>query len=161
MVSWPLYDMRRYDEALGQLDEVIELAPDFLLAHYNRGLIFIEMRDAEGVFDAADRVESIAGVESTEALLLRASGHAIAGEDRQAREIITRIETGGGMFLASWIARIHLLLGDEDAALSRLERGLEERSVDLVSITEPQFDSIRQHPRFRAISEQMDLPLTQ
>ena len=160
MVSWPLYDMRRYDEALAQLNEVIELAPEFMLAQYNRGLVFIEMRDAEGVFDAAERVSALAGPQSFEARLLRASGHAVAGEEVQAREIIAGVEADGGVFLAAWISSIYLMLGDEEAALSRLELGLEQRAVDLVGITEPKFDSVREHPRFRAVSEGLGLPLT-
>ena len=160
MVSWPLYDMRRFDEALAQLNEVLALEPNFMLAQYNRGLVYIEMRDASGVFEAADRVAEIASPQAFEARLLRASGHAISGEEQQAREIIAGVEADGGVFLAAWISSIYLLLGDEEAALSRLERGLEERAVDLVGITEPRFDSIREHPRFRAVSEGLGLPLT-
>lgn len=160
MVGWPLYDMRRFDEALAQIDEVLYAEPDFMLAHYNRGIIYVELRNPEGVFEAADRVAAIAGTQSFEARLLRASGHAIEGDARQAREIIDGVEADGGTFLAAWIAAIYLMLGDENAALTRLERGLAERAVDLVSITEPRFDSVRNHPRFRAVSEGIGLPLT-
>ena len=160
MVSWPLYDMRRYDEALAQLNEVLALEPNFMLAQYNRGLVYIEMRDAPGVFDAADRVAAIAGPQSFEVRLLNASAYAISGDEQEARDLIAGVEADGGVFLAAWISSIYLLLGDEEAALSRLERGLEERAVDLMGITEPKFDSIRDHPRFRAVSEGLGLPLT-
>ena len=160
MVGWPLYDMRRFDEALAQIEEVLYAEPNFMLAHYNRGLIHIELRNAEGVFAAADQVAAIAGAESVEARLLRASGHAIEGNAQRAREIVAGVESDGGAFLAAWISSIYLILGDENAALARLERGLAERAVDLVSITEPKFDSVRQHARFRAVSEGMGLPLT-
>ncbi len=160
MVSWPLYDMRRYQEALEQLDEVLAVEPAYMLAHYNRGLVFIEQRDAERVFSVADRVAEIGGEQSLEARLLRASGHAIDGEYALASEIIDAVERDGGAFMATWIASIYLIMGEQDAALARLERGVAERAVDMPAITEPRFDAVRQHPRFRAVSRQMGLPDT-
>ena len=158
MVSWPLYDMQRFDEALAQLDDVLDIAPEFTLAHYNRGLVYIELRDIGGVFAAADQVAANAGPESFEARLLRASGEAIEGNGAEARRLVASLEADGATFMAAWIARIYLLLGDENAAFERLERGLAERAVDMPALAEPQFNSIRQRPRFKAIVQQLGLP---
>lgn len=157
MVSWPLYDLRRFDEALAQLDDVLDMDPEFMLAHYNRGTTFIELRDAEAVFATADRVAQIGGENALEARLLRASAHAISGDTEAARSILNGVEREAGAFMAAWIASVHLLMGDENAALSRLERGLAERSVDMPGIQETRFDAIRDHPRFQAVLRAMKL----
>jgi hypothetical protein len=53
---------------------------------------------------------------------------------------------------------VHLIVGDEDLALDWLERGLEQREPDLPNITsEPFFDALREHPRFKTIRAGMGL----
>ncbi len=157
MVGWPLYDQGRYRDALTHWDDVIDMDPGFMLAHYNRGLAYIQMRDADAVFTAARSVAAIAGEQALEVRLLHASGHAIRGETEAAMEIIAGIERDSGAFMAAWIASIYLLMGEENLALARLERGVDERAVDMPTIAEPKFDSVRQHPRFLAVSRRMGI----
>lgn len=157
MVGWPLYDMRRYDEALVQWDDVLALDPDFMLAHYNRGVVYIELRDPEKVHEQADRIEELAGAEQLEARLLRASAHAIAGEHALAKSLLLGIERDAGKYMAAWIASIYLMMDETESALARLERGLDERAPDMFTICEPKFDSVREHPRFLTIQQRMGL----
>lgn len=157
MVGWPLYDMHSYDEALAQWQDVLEMDANFMLAHYNEGLAYIQLHKPDDVFRAAEHVARIAGPDSLESRLLFASAHAISGNRDTSLDILRRLERDGGNHLAAWIARIHLLLGDIESALARLEKGVTERSVDMVTIFEPPFDEIRQHPRFQAVREQMGL----
>lgn len=72
-------------------------------------------------------------------------------------EIVAGIERDSGAFMAAWIASIYLLMGEENLALARLERGVDERAVDMPTIAEPKFDSVRQHPRFLAVSRRMGI----
>ncbi len=157
MVGWPLYDQGRYRDALTHWDDVIDMDPGFMLAHYNRGLAYIQMRDADAVFTAARSVAAIAGEQALEVRLLHASGHAIRGETEAAMKIVAGIERDSGAFMAAWIASIYLLMGEENLALARLERGVDERAVDMPTIAEPKFDSVRQHPRFLAVSRRMGI----
>lgn len=158
MVGWPLYNQGRYELALRQWDDVIEMNPGFMLAHYNRGLAFIQLRQPADVLAAADRVAELAGDDAMESRLLRASAYAISSEVERAQALIDSVEQQGGRFAAAWIASIYLMLGREDQALTRLERGLADRSPDMLTITEPKFDSVRDHPRFRAVSRAIGLP---
>ncbi len=157
MVGWPLYDMRRYEEALVQWNDVLALDPEFMLAYYNRGVAFIELRDAEKVLEQARRIEKITSDRQLEARLLRASALAIAGESTQAKALLLEIERDAGKYMAAWIASIYLMMEEEGAALDRLERGLEERAPDMFTICEPKFDPIRNHPRFLEIQKKMGL----
>jgi TolB-like protein/DNA-binding winged helix-turn-helix (wHTH) protein/Tfp pilus assembly protein PilF len=158
MVGWPLYNQGEYEQALAQWDDVIDMDDGFMLAHYNQGLAYMMMQRPDDVFAAARRVEQLAGQDALEARLLNASGHAIAGDNDKATEILDSVERDAGQFMAAWIASIHLMMGNEEVALARLEQGAEQRAVDMIAITEPQFNAIRHHPRFRAVSQKMGLP---
>ncbi len=151
MVGWPLHGMRRYEEAIAQWDTVIELDPDFMLAHYNRGATYIVLDDVDEVFASADAIASINGEEAFEARILRASAYAMSGEDDKARELLSAIENEHGTMMAAWIASVNLLLGDEETALTWLERGAADGSPDMGTIGEERFDSVRDHPRFKAL----------
>ena len=158
MVGWPLYNQREYEQALAQVGDVIDMDDEFMLAHYNKGLIYIQLQRPDDVFAAARRVAELTGQQGLEARLLNASGHALAGNDEEAAEILGGVERDAGQFMAAWIARVHLMMGNEEVALARLEQGAEQRSVDMIGITEPQFDSIRHHPRFREVARKVGLP---
>ena len=157
MVGWPLYNMRRYEEAQAQWNDVLAMDSEFLLAHYNRGVAFIEARDAEKVFEQADRIEELSSDQQLEVRLLRASAHAIAGEHAHAKTLLVEIEKDAGQVMAAWIASIYLMMDEEDEALSRLELGLQERAPDMFTICEPKFDAVREHPRFLEIQRKMGL----
>jgi hypothetical protein len=58
------------------------------------------------------------------------------------------------------IAEIELALGDREAALSSLERAVEERSSNLISIRAlPLLYPLRDEPRWRAVLARVGLPL--
>lgn len=160
MVGWPLYNQHRYEEALVQFADVIDMDPNFMLAHYNQGLTYIAMRQPDQIFAAAERVANLAGPEALEARLLNASAHAISGDNEKALAGLAGVERDAGAFMAAWIASVHLMLGDEDQALTRLEKGLSDRSPDLINVGDPTWDSVRQHPRFQAVTRELGLPDT-
>ena len=50
-------------------------------------------------------------------------------------------------------------LGDQDAALTWLERAADERNLGFyLPSVDPHFDAIRSHPRFRAVLQRANLP---
>ena len=158
MVGWPLYDQRRYDEALAQFDGVLAMNPDYMLANYNKALVYILLEMPEEVLVSAGNVAKSSGEDAHEVRLLMASAHALEGKNESALEILAEVERDSGKFSASWVARVHLLLGNEEEALSRLEKGFEMRSPGLIATSEPQFDVVRDHPRFQALRRKMGLP---
>ena len=51
-----------------------------------------------------------------------------------------------------------VILGEEDEALDQLEELFEGPVIGLEVIGMPMFDPIRDHPRFQAIIERLNLP---
>jgi serine/threonine-protein kinase len=159
MVSWPLFNQHRYEEALAQLDEVLQMDPEFGLALYNNGLIYTMMGMPEKVLTSARLAAKQLGEDAAIIRLLTASGHAIGGNEEKTLEILVEVERDFGKASPGWIAAVYLMLGQEEAALTWLEKGYEVRSPDLPNATsEPWFDALREHPRFKALRRKMGLP---
>jgi predicted Zn-dependent protease len=89
-----------------------------------------------------------------------AMAYTAAGRDADARALIRTLEARAerDYFPRSWLARAYVALGDKDRALPWLERAYEERDVWLTfAKVEPNFDALRDEPRFRAILTKMRL----
>jgi hypothetical protein len=79
---------------------------------------------------------------------------AAAGRPDEARKVITQLEEWRSTrFIDPFTtAFVYLGLGDVEQTLTWLERCVEERSWWLAWLkTEPVFDAIRDHPRFRLL----------
>lgn len=159
MVGWPLKGQGRYEEALAQWDEVLQMNPDFGAALFSQGLVYVAMGDSELVFASAEKLAKVFGENSMEARLLTAAGYALRREEVEALEILTGVKRDWGRYAYGWSVVIHVLLGQEEEALNELEKGYELRTPELpVSISLPWVDSLRDHPRFQAVSRKMGVP---
>jgi hypothetical protein len=59
---------------------------------------------------------------------------------------------------ASFVARLHALLGEKDAALEWAGKAFDHRDPNLLFIkVDPNFDSLRSDPRYLALLEKMNL----
>ena len=159
MVGWPLLDQRRYDEALAQFDDVLAMNPDFTLAHYNKGLVYILLRMPEEVLGSARRVAEISGENGFESRILTAAAYAVRGDEDKTLDLLGAVERDYGDIAIGWYATIYITLGKVEEAFLSLETAYEIRSPDLpISMSEPFFDDIRDHPRFQALRHKMGLP---
>lgn len=159
MVGWPLFDQRRFDEALAQFDDVLAMNPDFMLAHYNKGLVYILLKLPEEVLESARRVAELSGEDGFEARMLTAAAYAIKGDEDKALGLQAAVERDYGDVAIGWYAIIYVILGRDEEAFLSLEKAYEIRSPDLpISTSEPFFDDLRDHPRFQTLRRKMGLP---
>lgn len=85
-------------------------------------------------------------------------GYGLAGERGKALAILHRLEERSrrGFVSAYQRAVIYVGLGDTDHALQWLERGIEDKSEDMVGLkVDPAFDSLRSDPRFFVLLRRM------
>ncbi len=115
----------------------------------------------EGRFDEAERAARLEPL--VEDLLTSMVAAARAGpgspERQRGLELVggdarLPMAQGGGPMQAIWL----VILGEEDEALTQLEELFEGPVIGLEVISMPMFDPIRDHPRFQAIIEGLDLP---
>jgi DNA-binding winged helix-turn-helix (wHTH) protein/TolB-like protein len=154
--GWVRYFTRAFDDAERELTRLVEAAPQAalprqFLAHVMlmRGKGVEVVRLLEGRNEPAPSYYSNLG-----------RAYAQAGNVSAARAEIDRVELRGsqGFGVGFELGLIHLELGDRDRALASLERGVEDHSqLQGYLNVEPALDSLRDDPRFRAVSQRLAL----
>lgn len=158
MVGWPLWGLHRYEQALAQFDEVLDMDPDYGLALYNQGLVYWTMGKPEEVLDRARRAARRLGEDTPIIRLLTAAGHGLANREERALAMLRSVEEEHGDHFQGFIAGVYVTLGRERDALSWIERGYQQRSPLLPhQISEPPLEALRSDPRFRNVLQKMGL----
>jgi tetratricopeptide (TPR) repeat protein len=148
--------MRDFDAALAQLEGLVEAAPQALLARNHLGRVYSAMGKAG---KAVQVLEGHPGpMVGSFSNLGRA--YALNGQVDSARREIARVEDLGkrGFGVGFDLAIVYAALGERELALAALERGEGDVSQMIGFLnSEPGLDSIREDPRFRAVSQRLGL----
>ena len=157
-VAWVLYHARRYDEAIAQCRETIELAPDFSVAHWNLGQSLREkgmLAEAIAEFERADELSG--GNQVFRAALAHAL--ALSGKRDRAIQILESfiIDSKTRYVAPHAMVMIYIGLGDYEQALQWLERAYEERTdFVLEAFANPAVDPLRDHAHFQEVMQRLD-----
>jgi DNA-binding winged helix-turn-helix (wHTH) protein len=152
-LGFVLYYSRQYEAAIRQLQMVIEMSPEFPLAHFWLGRAYQESRLYE---------DAIAEFRRTEAVLhgwpvvKAATGYvqAVSGRTGEALAILGELKRlATERYVTPYgVALVHAALGEKDQALNWLDRALEDRSHWLVWLKlDPRLDTLRSDPRFKRL----------
>jgi TolB-like protein/Flp pilus assembly protein TadD len=145
----PYFYARQYDQVIAHLRGILEQEPRFFPALFNLGRACVEKGMYPEAIAAFEKAVQLSG--NREGRPALAHAYAKAGRTGVARSILAemKIHTGGRYVASPMIARIHLGLGEIDAAFEWLRKGIEERSYWIVFLKmDPVYDAIRSDPRF-------------
>lgn len=155
-----LYYARRHEQALAQLQLALDLDPAFAHAHFARGHVLLALgRVAEGL---AAVEQAVALSDPQDAVSLGNLGYALAraGRTDDARAACNALEANAGSRFTDpyQVALVQAGLADRDAMFPSLERALEARSRELITLmVNPVFDAVRDDPRFQALITRVGL----
>ena len=150
----------RYREAVAQLQSVLDMKSDFLLAHLWLARTLLEMRR----FDAALAETTVAEGKARDwPVLVNARGftYAMAGMTSEAQAVLREMDAlARQRFVTSYgIALVHAGLGQKDEAFGWLDRAFEERSHWLVWLRlDPRWKNLRDDRRFATLIEKIKYP---
>ena len=148
---------RDFETALEQCDHTIELNPHFAPAYWILGVLQEQRKDFDESAAAFQRAVFLSpGTPRMQGALGRT--FALSGRKKQAVEVLRKLESYAKARYVSPLefAWIQFALGETDLGFRWMQKALEDRSFDLISIkVDPRFDPLKGDPRFEAIAGRM------
>ena len=150
----------RYDEAVGYLEAAIELDPSNAGPYSWLGMVHVERRDLARAEEAFER-----GLDAG-SFVPRNTGalgyyYGVQGDSEKALAQLDRLtvlsaETTVDACFEAWI---HAGIGDDDSAITALEKAYDQDANWLTSLkVDPFFAGLRPDPRFQDLLRRMNLP---
>jgi tetratricopeptide (TPR) repeat protein len=155
--AWVLALLRRGDEALAQIDELLRADPGFAHAHVIRGLVLQSIGDHRSAI-AAHRTALETGGHYAFSFAALIYAHAAAGERAEALRLLASLEERAlrEHVPAFAFALAHTGLGDLERAFVWLERGIADRDELLAeNFLDPLFDPLRGDVRYESVLERL------
>jgi TolB-like protein/Flp pilus assembly protein TadD len=154
-----LHHARRDDEAIVRLEKTLQLDPTFWITHLTLGKVYIQQRKYPEAIAAFIKARDLSHGNS-EAIASIGYAAALSGDKAKARAVLDELK---GLSVQHYIppfnvAMVYTGLGDQNEALSWLEKACEERDVRVTILkVDPRWDSLRSNPRFIAILKRIGL----
>jgi TolB-like protein/DNA-binding winged helix-turn-helix (wHTH) protein/Tfp pilus assembly protein PilF len=157
---WVFVLARRTDLALERTQELLELAPNFVWAHWEMAQIDMEKGEAEQAAEESLKADELFGTEPTKLSRLK---QAIARSGAQGywRQTLENYkESAKSTYVPSvLVAEACVRVGDRQCAFEWLERGFEERDDLMINLkVQPAFDNLRSDPRFQDLIRRVGIP---
>lgn len=149
-----------YEEAVKQLQFVLEMNKDFAPAHLWLGRTYQELGRFEAALAEFRRVEESLP-EWPVSIAARGFVTGIAGRADDAREILADLKRlAARKFVTPYgIALVHAGLGENEAAFAWLNKAFDERAHWLVWLRlDPRWNALRHDPRFSELVSRMRFP---
>lgn len=160
VVGWIYYEGRQYDQAIQQCEKTVEMDPNYAPALLDLGTIYLKTEQYDKAIAQFERARAVAG-ETGVILSYLAQARALSGNKMEGRRILGKLERPAvPLFVSPWdFALVHLALGDEDKALSFLEKAVDQRVGWVVRLgVDPALDSLRGDPRLTALQRRVRIP---
>ena len=151
--------MRQFDRSIEQSRKVIEMDPNFYLAHYTVGWAAAQKGDFDQAIGELRKARALADMP----WIVGALGYAYAASGRrgEAQEILEELKERAKQRHVTpyWMAMIYVGLGEKDKPFEWFEKAFEERSLWLLFLkTDPMLDSLRSDPRFADLLRHIGFP---
>jgi len=156
--GWTLSLAGKGDQAIRILKKAIEIDPGFPRTHYRLGRAYAQKKLYGMAISELEQAVSLSGGDPCYKGSL---GHvyAVSGNTEQARNVLRDLEghTGQQYVPAFAIALIYAGLGDNDHAITWLQKAYEDRSTSMVFLKlDPELSTLHSDPRFEELCRRIN-----
>lgn len=147
------YYAKDYPHALDHLRKAITLDDNFASAHNSLGLVYEQQRQTQDAILEFMRAQRLLQLEPEKLTALKAA-FANGGREAFWKESLTQLqaEAGHRYIPQSWIAMLHVRLGENDKAFAALEKAVQEKDGGVVELkVEPIYEPLRQNSKFNEL----------
>jgi serine/threonine-protein kinase len=146
----------RFADAIGACRYVLEMHPDYFIAHYQLVRAYILNGQPREALDTA--LQAVREDDRSLALARLAQAYAAAGRRADALAVVQRLSSRGDSNAAPLeIALCYVLLGDSDLALNWLERS-RVAGAEMIGVKmNPMFAPLHKEPRYQALMDRIGL----
>jgi tetratricopeptide (TPR) repeat protein len=151
---------RQFDAAITQCRRALEIEPNFVITHFRLGQVFILQGKYHEAVPALRRAVELSGG-CPRAVAELAMALALSGDGAQARQLLESLQAAASRrYVGQFdLALIHAALGEQEAALTGLERAFDEQSPSMSLLNwSPAFEKLRGLPRFVELQRRTGLP---
>ncbi len=154
-----LYFARRYDEALEATKKALELNPDFSSAYAQLGDIYSTKGMHTEAIAAYQKFMKTGDAQTPADFIYLGAIYARAGEREKAQAYLKRALSSREYVAPGELAILYVALGEREQAIAALEKAYTEHDIQLIFLgVEPNFDSLRDDPRFQDLLRRVGLP---
>ncbi len=160
VLAMAFYFARKYNEAIHELNKILETDSDFVPAQIWLGLAYIEVGKGDRAVELLRRTRELA-LDRPSVVALLGFANAASGNIQQASYVLNELrELSKQRYVSAFdLARIHIGLGETDRAVEMLASAERERSTSLTwARVDPTLDPLRGDFAFRELLRRMDLP---
>jgi len=156
--GWTLSLAGKSDEAIEVLKKAIDIDPGFPRTHFRLGRAYAQKKSYELAIAELERAVNLS---TGDACYKGSLGYvyAISGRENQARKVLQDLESHLGQpYVPSYaIALVYAGLGENDHAMSWLQRAFDDRSTSMVYLRlDPELSSLHSDPRFEQLSHRIN-----
>ena len=159
-----LYYARQYDEAAGYLKKLIDMDPNYVRTHSYLATVYETMGRFEDAINERERNAVLRGMNADEIAKVKReildairSGGA-KGYWSKALELNREAVKKGETVSPAQLASVYARLGERDEAFKLLEKAYEEKDGNLLWLkVSPEWDNLRDDPRFTGLLRRMNL----
>ncbi len=151
----------RYDEALRQVQQTLELDDHFAPAHQTLGWVYLYSGKQNEAIREFQKALELSGAADTDIQLDLGFAYAVSGRREEARRILVKLERmhQQGIVPSASVAILYGALGESNEAFAWLEKAYEERDPQLIYLKAGRrFEPLRKDPRFGQFVRRVGLP---
>ncbi|PWT90531.1 MAG: hypothetical protein C5B54_07000 [Acidobacteria bacterium] len=153
-------EARRYDEAIKQYRKTIDIDPNYENTYFGLGDLYTQKGMYKQALEQYQKAFDLSG-DRPVYLITTAILYARWGNTAESKKRLQELlEMSNKQYVSPMsIAQIYSALAEKDQAFDYLEKGYQERSVDMSFLRDSQrFENIRSDPRFADLLKRIGLP---